>query len=91
MSTTHLSKPLPSKLPPIPREIGQRLQNMSKQELIRFMVEKGNESKRAQYEATLTFTQEAQSGVGHLIDSLEQRIQEKQSKLELIDQQKKNF
>lgn len=55
------------------------------------MVEKGNESKRAQYEATLTFTQEAQSGVGHLIDSLEQRIQEKQSKLELIDQQKKNF
>jgi hypothetical protein len=32
---------------------------MSKQELIRFMVEKGNESKRTQYEATLTFTQEA--------------------------------
>jgi len=32
---------------------------MSKQELIKFMVEKGNESKKAQYEATLTFTQEA--------------------------------
>lgn len=57
---------------------------MSKEELIEFMIKKGNERKRDQCELTKALTSDAQDGIGSVIESITESEKHKQNKLEFI-------
>jgi hypothetical protein len=63
----------------------KRLQELNKYELIQFIVEKGNERKRDQCEATTILTQDAQDRVSPIVEAIRQRIQYKREKVEAIN------
>lgn len=57
---------------------------MTKQQLIDFMIKKGNERKRDQCEAAQTLTQDAQDRITPIVEALQARIHVKQEKIDQI-------
>jgi small-conductance mechanosensitive channel len=68
-----------------------KLHTMSKQELIDFMIRKGNDRKKDQQESAKILTQDSQNNLQSMIASLTKCLQPKQEKFETIEKLRKNF
>lgn len=69
----------------------EKLNNLSKQQLIEFIQAKGSILKKEQGENTLALTKDAQDQVPRLMESITHAISVKQAKIESLDSQKRNF
>jgi hypothetical protein len=68
-----------------------RLSTMSKQQLIEFMIRKGNERKSDQCQAAQVLTRDSNDHVAPIISALAGRVTVKQAKMEQLDKQRKNL
>lgn len=64
---------------------------MSKQQLIEFMIRKGNERKRDQCEAAQVLTRDAKDHIAPVVQALAARLPAKQAKLDKLNEQRKNI
>lgn len=69
----------------------EKLNNLSKQQLIEFIQAKGSILKKEQGENTLALTKDAQDQVPRLMESITHAISVKQAKIASLDSQKRNF
>ena len=67
------------------------LTQMNKQQLIEFMIKKGNERKRDQADLTQALTSDSQDKIASIISHLESRVAFKKTKLKQFDDQRRNY